>query len=526
MSSRTENVTRNIGWGFVNRILLILLPFVSRTILIYTLGIEYVGLGSLFASLLGVMSLAELGIGSALVFSMYRPFAEGDSESICALLALYRKCYRIIGAIILGLGLVILPFLPHLIEGEYPADINLYVLYMIYLSDAVIGYFFFAYKQSVFVASQRTDIISNVSSVLSLTSSILQIALLLVFHNYYLYILVLPMITCVRNVAIHFLFGKRFPELACSGSLSKIQLKQIKQNIVGIFTQKLGNVAMTSTDAIIISAALGLVILGKYNNYYYIAASLIGFMGVIQGALVPSVGNSIARESLEKNYTDFRTFLLLYVWLASWWTSAFLILVQPFISLWIGDGNLLPFEIVVLLALYFYLHSINDMTYIFREAAGIWRKGMLVPMVAAIVNVIISVVLVRWMGLSGVILGTIISLVFVYTPFYTRVLFTEYFHDTRKWVAYLLFQLRFMIMTIFTAAISLGIASLLPSSGIISFLLKALIAAVVPNTLLFLFNCRAAEYKAAKDFGVMLVKRKFGRRSGANSAEEDRDLPG
>ena len=185
--SRTENASRNIAWGVLYKVVSLGLPFVTRTVLIYTLGMQYVGLGSIFSSILQVLSFAELGIGSALVFGMYKPMAEGNDEKVCALLNFYKKTYRIIGTIILVFGLLMMPFLKYLIAGDIPETINLQVLFSIYLLNNIIGYFLYAYKQSLFTASQRTDMISKIGMGLQLFSSVAQIFVLAFVHNYYLW---------------------------------------------------------------------------------------------------------------------------------------------------------------------------------------------------------------------------------------------------------------------------------------------------------------------------------------------------
>ena len=192
---RLKNSLRNVMGALINKATAIVFPFVIRTIILYYLGTEYAGLSSLFTSVLQILSLSELGIGSAIVFSMYKPVAEGNTDEINALLKLYRKFYYIIGIVILIIGIALVPFIPKLISGEYPQDINLYALYLIYLSNTVISYFLFAYKTSVLNAFQRSDIESNLTTVINIGMYILQIITLIVFRNYYLYIIWLPIAT-------------------------------------------------------------------------------------------------------------------------------------------------------------------------------------------------------------------------------------------------------------------------------------------------------------------------------------------
>ena len=192
MESRTKNGIRNIGSGIINRILLIVFPFITRTILLYSLGSEYLGLNSLFTSILTVLNLAELGFGSALVFSMYKPIAENDKKKICALLSVYKKIFVTIGILIAILGIAITPFIPKIINGDIPTNANIYILYIIYLSNTVVSYIFFAHKRALLIAYQRNDIVTNINSVISILLYCIQTVILLLYHNYYLYILFMP----------------------------------------------------------------------------------------------------------------------------------------------------------------------------------------------------------------------------------------------------------------------------------------------------------------------------------------------
>lgn len=506
MDSRTKNATRNLAWGLVNKLLAILLPFATRTVLIYSLGVEYIGLNALFVSVLNVLNLAELGVGSALVFSMYRPVVDQDKPKIEALLSFYRKCYHVIGAVVLLLGLALVPILPFLIEGDCPEDVNLYLLYLIYLGNAVLGYFLFAFKQSVFIATQRNDIISNINSVLSVVSAALQVVLLLCFHSYYLYVLVLPVITCLNNIVIAVMFRRRFPGLVCRGKLDKNSLASIKTNVLGLMTQKIGTVVLSSTGSVVISAFLGLVVLGRFNNYYYILTALFGFLTIIQTSIIPSIGNSIITTDTEKNHRDFCRFLFIYVWVLSWFAVCFLTLASPFVSLWLGGDNVLPFDVVALMALYLYAYKMNDMTYVYREAAGIWRQGMLIPLIAAVVNVCLSIILVQIWGLQGVLAAGIASLLFVYTPWYTRVLFRHYFKDLQKWRSYLLAQLRYFCTAFFVALASYVAISFVPGSTLIGFIVKTGVAIVLPNALFTIAYFRREEFSFFKQIILGSIK--------------------
>ena len=197
---RVKNTIKNTVSGFIFRIIGLVMPFIVRTVMIKKLGIDYLGLNSLFSSILQVLSLSELGFSSAIVFAMYKPIAEGDEDRICVILKLLRNAYYIIGTVILVVGCAIIPAVPYLIKGgEYPNDINLYILYGIFLLNTVISYFFFAYKGLLLTAHQKSSVENNIFSIVNLLMYVAQIVFLFVFSNYYIYIICLPVATLIIN---------------------------------------------------------------------------------------------------------------------------------------------------------------------------------------------------------------------------------------------------------------------------------------------------------------------------------------
>lgn len=187
--NRTKNAVRNMFFGLLLKVYQALMPFIMRTVMIYSLGVSYVGMNGLFTSVLQILNIAELGISSAMIFSMYEPIAKKNDKKICELLKLYRVYYLFIGTIILILGLILLPFLPKLISGKVPEDINIYYLFLLYLVSTVLSYWLFAYRSSLLEAHQRNDIISKIQIISSTIQFAVQIILLVIFKNYYLYII-------------------------------------------------------------------------------------------------------------------------------------------------------------------------------------------------------------------------------------------------------------------------------------------------------------------------------------------------
>lgn len=271
---KTRNASRNITFGILLKVYQIFLPFLMRTIMMYTIGVQYLGLNSLFSSILQVLNLAELGVGSAMVFSMYKPIAEDDENTICALLKLYRLYYRFIGIFILIFGILIIPFLPKLISGNIPSDMNLYILYILNLGATVLTYWLFAYRNSVLQAYQRTDVISKITISTETLKYFLQFIVLLIYKNYYFFLIILLISQVINNIIVAIISKRMFPNLVPKGNLDRNMVKSINNKIRDLFTSKLGYTIVSSADTIVISAFLGLTVLAKYQNYYYILNSM------------------------------------------------------------------------------------------------------------------------------------------------------------------------------------------------------------------------------------------------------------
>lgn len=499
---RTKNAVRNIVWGIVEKIITILMPFICRTVFIKVLGAEYLGLNSLFSSILQVLSISELGIGTAIVFSMYKPIAEDDEETLCALLNVYKKVYQVIGTVILAVGLAIIPILPKLISGSYPLEINIYALYLIYLFNTVIGYYLFAYKQALFSAHQRNDLLSKRTTIVNFISNLLQIILLLLVHNYYVYLCILPLATIVTNLANAYLANKIYPNIQCRGNISTEMKGAIKKRIIGLLSFKIYSVIFTSVDTIVISSFLGLTPLAIYNNYYYIQTAIISFLTILTSSITAGVGNKLITNSIEDNYFDFKKFTFANGWITSWCAVCLLCLYQHFIRAWVGESYLFSFSTMCLMVMYFFLPRITTMTYTYREAAGLWWEDRFRPLVATAVNLIINVILVQIIGMNGVIISTLISTIFINVPWGTYILFKNYFKRSIKEYFAQLFY--YLVVTIIAGLISLGICNLFPNTGWIILLVKAIICCIIPNIIFFISYRKMKEFEYTKELIVKL----------------------
>ena len=490
---RTKNTTRNIFAGVLLRLYQMIGPFILRTIMIYMLGMEYVGLNSLFASVLQVLNLAELGVGSALVYSMYKPIAEDNKEKICLLMKLYRFYYRIIGLVVLTAGLILIPFLPYLISGNVPSDINIYILYLLNLGITVLSYWLFAYKNSLLTAHQRNDVIDKITIVTLTIQYLMQAAVLFAFKNYYLYVIAALLSQVLINIITAFFSNKMYPDYHPSKTLDKSLMKQINKKVRDIFTSKLGEVIVNSADTIVISAFLGLTILGIYNNYYYIITAVMAFVTLIFKSATAGIGNSLITETIEKNYNDLKKFAFLIGWIGCFCACCFIALYQPFMELWVGKDNMLSFGCVICLTSFFYIRVINQVLIVYKDASGMWHEDRFRPLCTAGVNLVMNLIMVQFWGIYGVLLSTVISTLIVGMPWVIRNLFTVIFK--RSSGEFVILLLKYLAAAIIICTINYLICILIPGKLIIQLIVRLCISLIVPNILYVLLFRKNREFK-------------------------------
>lgn len=425
--SKTKNSSRNLVFGVLLRVYSLLVPFIIRTIIIKVLGMEYAGLNSLFVSVLQVLNIAELGVGSVLVFSMYKPIEEGDTVKICALMRLYKIYYRIIGIVILCLGLAITPFIPKLIKGHVPNDINIYILYFLNLGAAVLSYWLFAYKNSLFMAHQRNDIISKVTILTNTIMYVLQITLLLILKNYYIYVILILVVQVLNNILISFQADKYFPNYKAVGNLDKKDVERINGSIKDIFYSQLGLVITTSVDSIVISAFLGLLPLAIYQNYYYVLSAVISFFLIFFQSCRASVGTNLISKSMDENFKDYKFITFVVIGILAFCISCLLNMYQPFIELWVGRNNMLDYYCVILFGLYLLVYELGITIGVYKDSSGKWHADRFRPLLTALMNLVTNIVLVNIIGIYGILISTIISFLFIYIPWLYHRVFIDIF---------------------------------------------------------------------------------------------------
>lgn len=505
---RTKNAGRNIAFGIILKIYQIVVPFLMRTAMIYIMGVEYLGLNSLFASILQVLNLAELGVGSAMVYSMYRPIAEDDKKTICALLQLYRTYYRIIGLVIAVAGICITPFVPKLIKSDLPGGLNVYILYLMNLAITVLSYWLFAYKNSLLQAYQRVDVVSKVTLATTTLQYILQLLALILFKNYYMYTVANIATQALNNISVAAVTTKMFPDYKPIGKLKRSTIQDINHRIRDLFTSKVGAVIYDSADTLVISAFLGLSILAIYQNYYYILNSITGFIAVIFNACTAGIGNSIVVETKEKNYADLRKFTFIICWLGGFCSVCLLCLYQPFMEIWVGKNLMLEFPAVICFVVYFYVRQLNTLLNTYKDASGMWHEDRFRPLTAAMTNLILNLIMVRFIGIYGIILSTVIAILFVGMPWLLHNLFTVIF-DKKYLVGYVKQLVVYTLVVVVSCIVTKIICDVIPLARWAALLVRAIVCLIIPNIIYFVVYKNTIEFKQTLELANKMTRQKF-----------------
>lgn len=504
--SRTVNSVRNTIFSAVAFVTKMLLQFVVRYVFIRYFVAEYLGINGLFTNILNVLSLAELGIGNAIVYSMYKPIAENDTEKIKSLVRLYRNLYLIIAFVVIVIGLALIPALPYLIKDTPSVDINLTVIYLLFLAQTVVGYFF-AYRRSLVFANQRNDIESKVSFFVQIITAVSQILIIIFWKNFYAYTTAFVLCNALDALIVFLISYKLFPEIRGKvKKLEKSDTKEIAKNTGAMVFHKLGTAAVFSSDSIIISAFIGASVLGYYSNYTLVTTALASVVNLVVTAFKGSIGNFIAQKPVDEVYKTYKALNLIIIWLVGFMTIGLITCFQHFIRLYTGkDEYVLEMSTVLLLCLSFYLTQSRSLTNTFKECAGLFWNDRFKPLFEAGINLGLDFLLVHFMGINGVILATIISTIAAPLWIEPYVLYKNYFKQSiwRFFVRFLVYTL----ITVLVGGATYGICYFIPATGVWWFVLRFAVCLILPNILYFIIYFKTPEFKYLLSVAKGLIKK-------------------
>lgn len=493
---RIQQAKKNIAFGFVSNFVILFMNFLQRTIFILILGQTLTGVNSLFSGILSMLSMAELGIGSALNYSLYKPVANKDYEKIKSYMLFYKKAYRVIAAVITVIGLALTPFLKYLVKNPGDNTIQeLTVYYLIFLFNTVSTYFV-AYKYSLVNAEQRNYIQTNITTITKIVTVVVQIVVLLVTRNFLIYLLAQAAVELLQKIFVSRYLNRLYPYL-CEKKVQKLEKEETAVIITktkALMCHKIGDVARLQTDSIIISSFIDVGVNGIVDNYNYVITYVANFVNIIFNSVLSGFGNLVATESKEKQYEVFKVYRFFACWLYGFATVGFWYLLTPLIgNLWLNDEWVIGQGIVTLILIDFYFKGGRVVLANFKIAAGVFEKDRYLALIQGGVNLVLSIGLVQVIGLSGIYVGTVVSglMANVIQPLIV-------YHDCfeRKAISYFTDSLKYLCVIVGITLLLLPVkASILQEVTFLRFLGMAVVITLVYNGIFWLAFGRSGEFR-------------------------------
>lgn len=506
MNDRLYNSKRNIITGLLKQFLYLVLNFVVRTLVIYKLGLTIQGLNGLFGSIISVLNIVDLGFASAIIYVLYKPIVENNKEEICCILNYLRKIYRYVGLVILGIGGCFIPFLKIIVIKNNDIEINYYFVFLIFLINASIPYFMFFFKSTLLSAFQREDCVNKSYSISLFITKAIQMISILCFSNYYIFVLCMPIGTIIDNILVDYYSKKHFSDIKPYGDISTKLKVELRGKIKGVYIGKLSDIFRNSLDNIVLSSIASISIVAIYDNYYYIYSAVYGFMGAIIHSIMASVGNSIAKESVKKNYADMVEFNILFMLIVGWCSVFLVCLYQPFMFLWMNGKHelmLSNFD-MVLFCIYFWVINMTYVRSMYLDGNGLFLECIGVCIWETISNLFLNIILGVLFGISGIIIASIFSIIVFNFFGRTKVLFRHYYKCSMK--EFCVSNIRLCCITIIIGGLTAIICLLINFDPLWAFIIKIVICICVPPFIFMTLMKNTREYLVMYKYYNKIVK--------------------
>lgn len=502
--SRTKNVLVNTSTGLMVKVLRMFLNFVLKTVFIKVLGIQYTGVSSLFTDVLTILSFAELGIGSAVTYALYKPVAENDQRKILKLMNFYKSAYRMVAAIVFVSGVLLIPFLDVLVKDTPDIKESITLIYFLYLVHTACSYLLI-YKSAILEAKQKKYVISKVEGSMTIVRLVAECVILLVFRQFLVYLILEIVLTVVQNVIVARKADREYLMKYSKEMLDKDEKRALFSDIGALAMYQISWVILSGTDSVVISAVLGTGMVGFLSYYKMIITQITSFLQQFFTSANASVGNLAVEGNGEKQYRLFCDINFAVFWLMTFCCSGLYILFNPFVEIWLGKKYVLGEGIVLALVLDFFVTNMIRCAALFRTSNGLFVQGKYRPVIMAVLNVVLSIALAYKMGVFGVLMATVISRLVTQTWYDPWLVYRNIFQHSaadyyKKYVLY-----------VFTIVISISAIKFLVRMFVIdnlyaAFLFACLLCLFVPNMVLILFWHNTEEYQTCKERVFCIVK--------------------
>lgn len=505
-NSRKKNILLSSFFGVTEQFISYFITFIFRTVFIHILSKNYLGISGLFTNVLQIFSLAELGIGGVISYRMYKPIKKQDITKCAELLQFYKKIYHCIFVIILLMGMMFYPFLDKIIAdtSEVPADINLNAVYWLYVIQSATSYLC-VYMQSLLSADQKGYIISFANTVYRIMTNVAQIIVLVVSKNYMLSLITGILINVMYNIIFSIYIKQSYKEIFdCKSSLSQKEKILIYKDTGALFCHKIGYTVVKSTDSIILSKYIGVVTLGIYSNYTLIVTAIDNVLNKLFGSFVSTIGNISIDKSKEQTYNSYRKLFFIDMWFSSFCSICLFILINHFIELWLDASFLLKPWIVLIITINLFLNASRIINGSFVNANGLFVKDRIRPLVEALLNLVVSVVLVKRIGIGGIFVGTIIGTAL--TAWWREPIILYKYLFNRNVKEYFIYYVKWVLLITAVGGILYYICREIPIT-ILGFITKMVVCTVIINLIYVLVFRKSENYLYFKNIMLSKIKK-------------------
>ncbi len=486
----------------------VVIGFIAQRAFLQTLGLEYAGLNGLFNNIVSMLAIAELGIGTAIVYHLYKPIAENDIPRIQTLMRFYKISYRVIAGIVLVVGMLVMPFL-QMIVGETTVPESIYAIYGLFLLDTVISYLL-TYKRSILYAHEKNYVVNLLHIGYLVIMNAIQIATLYLYQNIFVFLGIKVACRFLENVVITIIANKKYAYLKQKEvpALDAETKQDIFTKIKGLIFHKIGGFLVLGSDNIIISVLFGVKTVGLYSNYSMIIVAIENLLAQVFSSITASIGNLLVENDKEKSYQTYRKLLFFNFVLVTFCTIAFYQIVGPFITLVYGAEYVLPLVVALSIAIKFYFQNMRKTMNGFKEAAGVFYEDRFVPIIEVIVNIVLSVILGKIMGLAGVFVGTALSSLVLYGYSYPKFVYEPIFD--KKTTQYWKENLYYLLMMGLLFSVTEVVVMWIPLSSVgVSLAVRTVASVVIPAVGIWLLFHKKTEYVYFKQLIIgMLPDRK------------------
>ena len=504
--SRTQHSAQNTTVAVASRMAAILMGFITRVVFTHTLSESYIGINGLFTDILNVLALSELGVGTAITYALYRPIAKGDIEKQKSLMRMYCWFYRIVAAVVLCAGLLVIPFMDVLIKNKPDVD-NIILIYLMYLVNSVLSYLLI-YKRTLIDAHQLIYIGTLYQTIFLLIQDTIQIIILLTTKNFILFLAVYIACTLGSNISISRKANKLYPFLKEKDikPLEKKERKEILKNIKAMLMHKIGGVVVNNTDNLLLSSIVGILSVGKYSNYYLVIGSIRQVLDQIFQGITASVGNLGATEKSERVKKIFETSFFIGQWLYGFAAICLYEMLSPFVAISFGKNYVFDSSVVLVLCINFYINGMRKASLVFRDSLGLFWYDRYKSVAEAIINLVVSIILAVKFGTVGVFLGTFISTAATSLWVEPYVLY-KYRLNSPVWKYFAAYGLYAGVLAAIWFVTDY-LCSFVSGGYIMQLLCRFVICMILPNILMLIIYHRKKEFKFAFDKGIALARKK------------------